>query len=101
MNVFRETFHIDLVLIFLRGLKVIIGLDWLGTNRAMIDCERYLVRVRTSSEGELFIHGERTSYVPALCSDMRARRLLQQTTGLFWVLGLCLKQKGGGHARVE
>ena len=36
MNVFGEWFSIDLV-IPLRGLKVIIRMDWLGFNVAMID----------------------------------------------------------------
>ena len=59
MNLFGERFPIDLNLIPLRGLKVIIGIDWLGANGAMIDCEHQLVRVRTPSGGELVIHGER------------------------------------------
>ena len=37
LNVFEERFSIDLVLIPLWGLKVIIGMDWLGPNGAMID----------------------------------------------------------------
>ncbi|XP_023772430.2 uncharacterized protein LOC111921072 [Lactuca sativa] len=55
LNILGETFCIDLVPIPLRGLKVIVGMAWLGANRAMIDCERQLVRVRTPS-------GRRTGY---------------------------------------
>ena len=33
----------------MRGLKVIIGMDWLEANGAMIACEHQLVRVRTPS----------------------------------------------------
>ncbi|XP_052627606.1 uncharacterized protein LOC128134171 [Lactuca sativa] len=47
LNVHGERFRVDLVPIPLRGLKVIIGMDWLGTNGAMINCERKIVRVRT------------------------------------------------------
>ncbi|XP_023732308.1 uncharacterized protein LOC111880139 [Lactuca sativa] len=53
LNVFGERFRIDLVSIPLRGLKVIVGIDWLGANRAMINCERQLVRVLTPSGREL------------------------------------------------
>ena len=42
LNLFSERYSIDLVPIPLRGSKVIIGMDWLGPNGAMIDCERQL-----------------------------------------------------------
>ena len=61
LNLFGERFCVDLVLIPLRGLKVIVGMDWLGANGDMIDCERQLVRVQTLSGGELVIHGEGAS----------------------------------------
>ena len=40
LNLFSEIYSIDLVLIPLRVSKVIIGIDWLSPNEAMIDCER-------------------------------------------------------------
>ena len=40
MIVLGERFLVDLVQIPLRRLKVIVGMDWLGANRAMINCER-------------------------------------------------------------
>ncbi|XP_023767220.1 uncharacterized protein LOC111915809 [Lactuca sativa] len=77
-NMFDERFPIDLVLIPLKGMKMIIGINWLGPNGAVIDCERQLVRVRTPSGGELVISGERASHGPTLYSPARAKRLLQQ-----------------------
>ena len=62
LNMFNERFPIDLVSIPLRGLKEIIGMDWLQPNGDVIDCERKLVRVRTPSGGELVITGERASH---------------------------------------
>ncbi|XP_052625654.1 uncharacterized protein LOC128132759 [Lactuca sativa] len=53
LNVLGERFRVDLVPVPLRGLKVIVGVDWLGAIGAMIDCERQLVRDRTPSGGEL------------------------------------------------
>ena len=80
---FGERFRVDLVPIPLRGLKVIIGMDWLGANGAMIDCECQLVGVRTPSGGELVIHGERASQGPTLCSAVRTRRLLHHGSSGF------------------
>lgn len=56
---------------------MIIGMDWLGANGAMVDRERQLVRVQTPSGGERFIHGERASQGPTLYLAVRARRLLR------------------------
>ena len=49
LNVLGERFRVDLVPIPLRGLKVIVEMDWLGANGTMIDYECQLVRVRTPS----------------------------------------------------
>ena len=68
----------DLVLIPLHGNKVIIGMDWLSPNGAVIDCAQQLVRVRTPGGGDLVIHGERPQCGPASCSAARARRYMQQ-----------------------
>ena len=58
LNMFKERYSINLVLIHFRGSKVIVGIDWLGPNAAMIDCEHQLLRFRTLSKGELGIHGK-------------------------------------------
>lgn len=39
LNLFCERYSIDLVSIPLRGLKVIVGMDRLVPNGALIDCE--------------------------------------------------------------
>ena len=59
LRLFEERYLVDLVPIPLRGNKVIIGMDWLSPNGAVIDCAQQLVRVRTPSGGELVIQSER------------------------------------------
>ena len=78
LRLFEERYLVDLVPIPLRGNKVIIGMDWLSPNGAVIDCVQQLVRIRTPSGGEVVIQGERPQQGPALCSAARARRYLQQ-----------------------
>ena len=39
LQLFDEQFPVDLVPIPLRGNKVIVGMDWLSPNGAVIDCE--------------------------------------------------------------
>ena len=78
LRLFEERYLVDVVPIPLRRNKVIIGMDWLSPNGAVIDCAQQLVRVRTPSGGELVIQGERPQRGPTLCSAVRARRYLQQ-----------------------
>ena len=59
LRLFEERYLVDLVPIPLWGNKVIIGMDWLSPNGAVIDCAQQLVRIRTPSGGELVIQGER------------------------------------------
>ena len=78
LRIFEERYLGDLVPIPLRGNKVIIGMDWLSPNGAVIDYAQQSVRVRTPSGGELVIHGERPQCGPTVYSAARARRYLQQ-----------------------
>ena len=77
LRLFEERYLVDLVPILLRGNKVIIGMDWLSPNGAVIDRVQQLVRIRTPSGGELVVQGERPHQGPGLCSTVRARRYLQ------------------------
>ena len=57
---------------------MIIGMDWLSPNGAVIDCAQQLVRIRTPSGGELVVQGERPQRGPVVCLAARVRRYLQQ-----------------------
>lgn len=84
----------DLVPIPLRGNKVIMGIDWLSPNRAVIDCEQQLVRVRTHSGVGLVIQGERPQRGSVLCSIVRARRYLQQGCASYVAYVMDTRDKG-------
>ena len=58
MNLFSERYSIDSVPISLRGSKINVDIDWFGSNGDVVDCEHYLVRIRTLSGGELVFQGE-------------------------------------------
>ena len=77
LRLYKESYLVDLVPIPLRGNKVIIRMDWVSPNGAVINCAQQMVRVRTPSGGELVIQGERPQQGPTLCSATRARRYFQ------------------------
>jgi hypothetical protein len=67
-------FEIDLIPIAMKELCVIVGMDWLDSVEAKIDCRHKQVWVRTPSGGELVIQGNTARHGAALRSIERARR---------------------------
>ncbi|KAJ9541912.1 hypothetical protein OSB04_028418 [Centaurea solstitialis] len=67
-------FKIDPIPIAMKELCVIVGMDWLDSVRAVIDCHYKQVWVRTPSGGELVIQGNTPRHGAALRSIGRARR---------------------------
>ena len=51
LELFIKQYPIDLVPIPLYQSKVIVGIDWLSTNGAIIECDHQLVRIPTQSGG--------------------------------------------------
>ena len=94
LRIFEEQFSVDLVPIPLRGNKVIVGMDWLSPNGAVIDCELQLVRVRTPSGGEIVVQGERPQRGLTFCSAARARRYVQQGCAGYVAYVLDARDKG-------
>ncbi|KAJ9563234.1 hypothetical protein OSB04_008394 [Centaurea solstitialis] len=70
-------FEIDLIPTTMKELYVIVGMDWLDSVRAMIDCHYKQVWVRTPIGGELVIQGNTSRHGVALRSIGRARRHYQ------------------------
>ena len=94
LRMYDERYLVNLVPIQLYGNKVIIGMDWLSPNGAVIDCAQQLVRVRTLNRGELVIQGERPQHGKILCSAARARRYLQQECTGYVAYVMDTREKG-------
>ncbi|KAI3522357.1 hypothetical protein L1887_00076 [Cichorium endivia] len=77
IEIYDVKFTLDLIPTPMREISVVVGMDWLGRQHALIDCKQQLIRVRTPSGGELIIHGERKKGRTAFCSAARARKHLQ------------------------
>ena len=79
LEISGEKFPIDLILIDMRELCVIVGMDWMDSYDAEIICRHKQIRVRTPSGGELLIQGDLPKRTVALCSAARARQYLQHS----------------------
>ncbi|XP_022156880.1 uncharacterized protein LOC111023714 [Momordica charantia] len=72
----RQTLKARLIQLDMRDFDVILGMDWLATNQANINCSRREVSFQLPS-GQSFTFKEVTGGVPRAVSALKARRLLQ------------------------
>ena len=70
--------EVDLILIDLKGLDVILGMDWLASNYASMDCFRKEVIFRRPGLPVVVFYGEWRRAPSGLISAISARCLLQK-----------------------
>ena len=73
-----QVMEADLILIDLKGLDVILGMDWLTLNYASMDCFRKEVIFRRPGLPVVVFYGERRRVPSGLISVISARCLLQK-----------------------
>ena len=73
-----QVMEADLILIDLKGLDVILGMDWLASNYASMDCFRKEVIFRRPGLPVVVFYGERRRAPSSLISAISARCLLQK-----------------------
>ena len=59
IELYRETFVIDLLPISLRSFDVVICMDWLAANHAEILCSKKIIKVPSTNGGTIMIYGEK------------------------------------------
>ena len=73
-----QVMEADLILVDLKGLDVILGMDWLASNYASMDCFRKDVIFRRPRLPVVVFYGERRRAPSGLISAISARCLLQK-----------------------
>ena len=73
-----QVMEADLILIDLKGLDVILGMDWLASNYASMDCFRREVIFRRPGLPVVVFYGERRRAPSGLIFAISARCLLQK-----------------------
>ncbi|KAJ9538034.1 hypothetical protein OSB04_030767 [Centaurea solstitialis] len=71
-------FSIDLIPTPMKGIDVIVGVDWMFRNHDTVVCAEQLVRIQDPSGGELVVYGKGRRDRLAFCSVTKARRWLQR-----------------------
>ena len=83
----------DLLALPFHEFDLILGMDWLSKHRAIIDCDKKIVRLKCSDLSEVTIHGIQSRVVSNVISAMQAKRLLRKGCEAF--LALVLDSKRG------
>ncbi|KAL0537172.1 hypothetical protein IC582_026142 [Cucumis melo] len=71
---------VTLLVLDMHNFDVILGMDWLATNHASIDCSREEVAFNPPLMASFKFKGERSWSLPKVISTMRANKLLSQGT---------------------
>ncbi|KAL2240852.1 UNVERIFIED_CONTAM: Transposon Ty3-I Gag-Pol polyprotein, partial [Sesamum indicum] len=72
------TLYADLVVIDLREFDVILGMDWLASNHALVDCQTKDVMVEVNGQMKTVIVGERKVIPNCLISAVTAFNLIKE-----------------------
>ncbi|XP_054778198.1 uncharacterized protein LOC129286180 [Prosopis cineraria] len=85
---------IDLIYILMKGIDVIVGMDFLATNNAMLDCARKLVSLPLSLT--------RTSSIEQLrfLSVVQAQKLIKQGCDAYIVVCVAISVYDGGIEKI-
>ncbi|GKV05621.1 hypothetical protein SLEP1_g17608 [Rubroshorea leprosula] len=67
----------DLILLGIVEFDVILGMDWLSTHYAMVDCYENVVTFFTPNQPVIRFEGEKVGSFPLLVSCMKADKMLQ------------------------
>ena len=75
--------YMNLILLEMHGLDVILGMDWLSSYHALIDCELKRVMFHSFAHSGLVFEGVGVASPPYLISSMQARWLIQKRSQAF------------------
>ncbi|XP_075515764.1 uncharacterized protein LOC142550574 [Primulina tabacum] len=58
IGIANQTFSADLIQLVMVDFDIILGMDWLANNNAIVDCKGKRVKLRTPNQKEIVYHGK-------------------------------------------
>ena len=81
----------DLIQFNLSEFDIILGMNWLTTHEAHIDCKALKVILKDSKGRKVYFHGERTKPEKRIISAMKACKMLRKECVGYWCYALEVK----------
>ena len=72
-----------LIVLNMQDFDVILGMDWLGENRVLIDCETRVVTLRLPLGDNFTYKGATSKGTPSVITSLRARKLIRSGASAF------------------
>nr|KAJ0192365.1 hypothetical protein LSAT_V11C800454700 [Lactuca sativa] len=91
---------LKLLPIALGDFDIVIGMDWLSKNQAIIDCENRIVQVWVPEKGMVKIYGDRRIKDSILISVTKATRYLKKGCQSYWAYVLDSKKDKPGITHI-
>ena len=85
-------FFVDLLAFPFHEFDLILGLNWLSKHRAIVTCDKKIVRLKCSDLSEVTVHGIQSGAVSNVISVMQPGRLLRKGFEAFLTLVLDFKR---------
>ncbi|MCQ7285331.1 reverse transcriptase domain-containing protein, partial [Salmonella enterica] len=74
----EREFTLDLLPVKLGSFDVVVGMDWLSSNKAEIVCHEKIIRIPTDDGETIVVHGEKRETPLRMISCLKARKCLQK-----------------------
>ncbi|CAL9107629.1 unnamed protein product, partial [Musa textilis] len=88
----------DLILLEIQGFDIILGMDWLSSHHASIDCYKKLITFCIPDQPIFFFEGIRHDLPPCLISALQVYRLMQK--GCFCYM-VCVKEHSNQETHLD
>ncbi|XP_073017316.1 uncharacterized protein [Primulina eburnea] len=72
----NQTFEMELIQLNMVEFDIILGMDWLAKNHAIVDCQKKDIRLQTPAKGEVVYHGK-SKEIKSLLTASQARRAIK------------------------
>ena len=79
----RHVIRAALIVLSMQDFNVILGMDWLGENHALIDCETRIVTLRLPSRNSLTYKGATSKRSPSVITALKARKMIRSDANAF------------------
>ncbi|XP_073014570.1 uncharacterized protein [Primulina eburnea] len=98
ISINNQTFSADLIQLIMVDFDIILGMDWLAKNNAIVDCKGKEVKLRTPGQGEVVFHGK-SKKRKSLLSASQAWKAMKSGEDIY--LAMVSEVQGEVELRIE
>ncbi|XP_075500150.1 uncharacterized protein LOC142538738 [Primulina tabacum] len=98
ISIGNQTFSADLIQLVMADFDIILGMDWLARNNAIVDCKGKRVKLRTPNQEEIVYHGKSKDW-KSLLSASQAWKAMKSGEDIY--LAMVSEVQGEVELKIE